>query len=174
MISAASWSRVHFSSGRGVFCGTMLRRSATAGASCWSQEQKFPAVPGNPKVSAHSSYFKCMLTGPSCSPLLCCGGVRALRWIRDKCPLPLQVALVQQRPCLVPGTRASQDPVSLHAWECQATCHAWKTSPTVSPHAATVMREGTAPKRSPLGFFKAVWGRAEPQVCSRAVVCSCP
>lgn len=44
----------------------------------------------------------------------------------------------------------------------------------MSHHAATVMREGTAPKRGLLGFFEAVWGRAEPQVCSRAVVCSCP
>lgn len=53
-------------------CGTVLRHSAIAGASCWSQELKFPAVPGNPRAPAHSSYFKCVLTGSSCAPLLCC------------------------------------------------------------------------------------------------------
>lgn len=71
MISAGRWSRVHCPSGRGVICGTMLRHSATAGASCWSQELKFPPVPGNPRASAHNSYFKCVLTGSSCAPLLC-------------------------------------------------------------------------------------------------------
>lgn len=72
VISAARSSRVHCPNGHGVFCGTILRHSATTGASCWSQELKFPAVPGNPRASGHSSYFKCVLTGSSHAPLLCC------------------------------------------------------------------------------------------------------
>lgn len=102
------------------------------------------------------------------------GGMCVLRWIRDKSPSPLQVTLVRQRPllplpCSVPGTRTSQDPCLG-----MPSCHARKTGPAASPHAAAGMREGTAPRRGLLAFFKVVWGRAEPQVCSRAVVCNCP
>lgn len=157
MISAASWSRVHFSSGRGVFCGTMLRRSATAGASCWSQEQKFPAVPGNPKVSAHSSYFKCMLTGPSCFPLLCCGGVRALRWIRGKCPLPLQVALVQQRPCLVPGTRASPCVTPCLGMPSYMPC--LENKPHSVPSCCHCHEGGDGSQEEPTGIFQSSLGK---------------
>lgn len=76
--------------------------------------------------------------------------------------------------CPCPARCQGQGHVRIRAWECRAACHARKTGPAASPHAATGMREGTAPEKGLLAFCKVVWGGAEPQMCSRAVVCSCP
>lgn len=65
-----------------------------------SKELKFSVVPRKPGASAHSSYFKCVLTGSSHALLLCCWFCVCWDWSGTWPHLTLRWLWARQRPFL--------------------------------------------------------------------------